>query len=108
LNIPATKEVEKILIDALGNRSPKITWNSCVAIAKFVQRGESERLKSVETTEILFEIVSSRANLKSRIQAAAALMAYPGLAEMGGNSIIGKAWESLNECMNHKTEFRGS
>ena len=59
LNIPASKEVEKILIDALGNRSPKITWNSCVAIAKFVQRGESERLKSVETTEILFEIVSS-------------------------------------------------
>jgi len=36
LSIPATKEVEQILIEALGNRSPKITWNSCVAIAKFV------------------------------------------------------------------------
>jgi len=36
LNIQANQEVEKILIEALNNRSPKITWNSCVAVQKFV------------------------------------------------------------------------
>ena len=108
LKVEASAEVEKILIEALSNRSPKIVWNSCIAISKFVERGSGMRLKSGETTEKLFSIISGSANLKSRIQAAAALMTYSSLKDLGGKEILNTAWESLNECVSHKTQFIGT
>jgi hypothetical protein len=67
MTLPVSCEMEQVLIEALSNRSPKIAWNSCVAISKFVAKGTGPRLNSLETSSLLFEIISSRPNLKSRI-----------------------------------------
>ena len=100
-----TTEVEQVLIDALANRSPKICWNSCLAIAKFVQTKQGSRLNSPETSLILFDILSSRPNLKTRIQAVGALNAYENIHQMGGEEALAKAWESLTECVAFHNQF---
>ena len=47
----------------------------------------------------MFDIVRSHQNLKSRIQAANALLCYNSLNQMGGDKIILKAWESLSSSL---------
>jgi hypothetical protein len=74
LNIQVDKKIESILVQGLNNKSAKVTWNACVAVGKFIQRrdehADSNLLESTKTTKILFKILSTHQNLKSRIQAA--------------------------------------
>lgn len=66
LNVEVTPELEQILIEGLQNRSAKITWNSCVAIAKFIKR-PSSKLNSPKVVSLMFSILKEHLNLKSRI-----------------------------------------
>jgi hypothetical protein len=79
--------IQKVLVRALKNKSSKVTWNSCVAIAKIVARhsdvpdvGEELLFFTPETTKVLFDIISTRQNIKSRIQASLTLLNYKSVA----------------------------
>lgn len=96
LQIDVDTKIEQILVAGLWNKSAKVVWNSCVAIGKFVQRSTKPNLLlSSQTTGVLFTIMTTHQNLKSRIQAAQALLCYQTLEKLGGPDITWRAWQAV-------------
>jgi hypothetical protein len=90
--------VQKVLVRALNNKSSKVTWNACVAIAKVLSRPDKPMTKeidlfyTVDTTKLLFDIIANRQNIKARIQASLTLLNYKTTSEFGGEDILPVAW----------------
>ena len=104
---------------SLRNKSPKVSWNACIVVAKTIAN-ESLELCSIDSTKnmffdwttvkLLIEIVASRPNIKARIQACKALLAYKSLYDMGGGSTqaLVDTFDAVIVCMGYKTHFVGS
>ena len=60
--------------------------------------------------KLLIEIVASRPNIKARIQAVKALLAYKTLYDLGGGSTqaLIDTFDAVIVCMGYKTHFAGS
>jgi len=76
--------IKNVLLKNLSDKSPKVSWNSCIVIAKILENPSLGNkyfdfisiLHSQQTTECLFNILATRPNLKTRIQATKTLLCY--------------------------------
>jgi len=91
-----------------------VAWNTSIAISKLVGNDSLSRAKGIHqifnknTTSLLLQIMTTKPNLKTRIQATQALHAYTSVVQMGGRDTIPDIWESLIDCLKFVTHFSGS
>ena len=56
----------------------------------------------------LFDLISNKPNIKARIQAINALLAYKSIDQMGGPEMLPLAFDTISDCMDYRTHFKGS
>ena len=60
------------------------------------------------TVKTLLDIISNKPNIKARIQAINALLAYRSIEHLGGPQMLPLALDAISDCMDYKTHFTGS
>lgn len=68
--------IRRALLNGLKNKSPKVTWNSCIAVSKTIKNPTLQKCEAAkdiffnkETTGVLFDIIANKQNIKARNQA---------------------------------------
>ena len=109
-----TSAINKALMASLRNKSPKVTWNSCIAISKVIRNPTLQDCPAAqssffnqETTKTLFDIVRNRQNIKARNQAINTLLCYETLEQIGGAPMLPLAQDCIIDCLQYKTHFSG-
>lgn len=109
-----TSAIKRALMAGLRNKSPKVTWNSCIAIGKTIRNptlrdcpAAQSAFFNEETTKTLFDIVRNRQNIKARNQAINTLLCYETLEQMGGAPMLPLAQDCIIDCLQYKTHFSG-
>lgn len=57
---------------------------------------------------MLLDTIAKKPNIKARIQALKALLYYRRVDQLGGPKMLPIALDTIAECLNYKTRFRGS
>ncbi len=68
-----------IIIDNLESKSPKISWNACVALANILENPTltgSEHIFSDQTLRVLFKQLDISPNFKTKIHSATTLLKF--------------------------------
>jgi len=73
------EELTSIVINNLDNKSPKISWNSCVALANILENPTitgDEAVFSKESVKPLLKALEQSSNFKTKIHAATTIMKF--------------------------------
>ena len=97
----------------LANKSPKVSWNACIVIAKTIKNEcddspTKQMFFSENTVALLLDLVANKPNIKARIQAINALLNYTSIEQIGGPGSLPLAMDTIAACLHYKAHFAGS
>ena len=77
-------QIREIVLMQLANKSPKVSWNACIVIAKTIKNKcddspTKQMFFSENTVALLLDLVANKPNIKARIQAINALLNYTSI-----------------------------
>jgi len=78
--------VLSVIVNKLSVKSPKISWNACVAIANILANEKLPKtclLYAPATFNALISVICEKPNIKTKIHAIQALQAYKSIEEFG-------------------------